>query len=90
MLGVSRDSLERHAKFRKKYKLSVTLLSDPDTSVAAAYGAWGEKKLYGRTVIGSIRSTFVIGPDGRLEQVFRPVRKAAGHAYKVLDALGGD
>ena len=87
VLGVSKDSLAAHAKFRAKYDLSIPLLSDPDHSVAAAYGAWGEKKLYGRTVVGSIRSTFVIGPDGKLERVYRPVRKAAGHAAVVLAEL---
>ena len=87
VLGVSKDSLAAHAKFRAKYDLSIPLLSDPDKSVASAYGAWGEKKLYGKTVIGSIRSTFVIGADGKIEQLWRPVRKAEGHASVVLDAL---
>ncbi|MFY0531263.1 thioredoxin-dependent thiol peroxidase [Nannocystis pusilla] len=86
VLGVSGDSLASHAKFRAKFGLNFPLLSDPGNQVAAAYGAYGEKQMYGRKVQGVIRSTFVIGPDGRLEAVHSPV-KVAGHADALLAAL---
>jgi peroxiredoxin Q/BCP len=87
VLGVSADSLESHADFRRKFSLTIPLLSDPDHDVATRYGAFGRKTLYGRTFDGMIRSTFVIDPEGRIEQVYAPVRKAAGHAAEVLAAL---
>ena len=86
VLGVSGDSLASHARFRTKHGLNFPLLSDADNRVAAAYGAYGDKQMYGRTVKGIIRSTFVIGPDGALEAVHSPVR-VDGHAAAVLDAL---
>lgn len=89
VLGVSSDSLASHDKFRAKYALPFELLSDADKSVAKAYGAYGEKTLYGKKVIGTIRSTFVIGADGKLEAVFSPV-KVDGHSEKVLAALAGE
>jgi peroxiredoxin Q/BCP len=88
VLGVSPDTLASHAKFRAKYDLVFPLLSDPDRGVAQAYGAVGEKTLYGRKSIGVIRSTFVVGPDGRIEHVIAPV-KVDGHAAKVA-ALTAD
>ena len=87
VLGVSPDSLQSHAKFRDEHKLSIVLLTDPEKTVSAAFGAWGEKSNYGRTYMGIIRSTFIIGPDGRVERVFQPVRKADGHAAQVLEEL---
>ncbi len=87
VLGISPDKPEKLASFRDKESLSVTLLSDQDRSVLSAYGAYGEKKQYGRTVRGVIRSTFAIGPDGRLQQVWRNVR-ATGHVARVLKELG--
>ncbi|MBZ5710949.1 peroxiredoxin [Nannocystis pusilla] len=86
VLGVSGDSLASHAKFRAAHGLNFPLLSDPGHQVATAYGAYGEKQMYGRKVQGVIRSTFVIGPDGRLEAVHSPVR-VAGHADALLAAL---
>jgi peroxiredoxin Q/BCP len=83
VLGVSTDSVESHAKFRAKQGLSVVLLSDAEREVSQAYGAWGPKSMYGKPVVGMIRSTFVVGPDGKLEAVYT-VRKAAGHAQTVL------
>lgn len=88
VLGVSADSLASHDRFRAKYTLPFELLSDADKSVAKAYGAYGEKTLYGKKIIGTIRSTFVIGADGKLEAVFSPV-KVDGHSEKVLAALAG-
>jgi thioredoxin-dependent peroxiredoxin len=89
VLGVSADSLASHDKFRAKYGLPFELLSDADRSVAKAYGAYGEKTMYGKQVLGTIRSTFVIGADGKIEAVFSPV-KVDGHSEKVLAALAGE
>jgi peroxiredoxin Q/BCP len=86
VLGVSPDDAASHAAFRKKYRLRFDLLSDPEKSVMAKYGAYGEKMMYGKKVVGVIRSTFVIGPSGKIELVFYSVR-ADGHAEKVLSKL---
>jgi peroxiredoxin Q/BCP len=86
VLGVSPDGLASHERFRDKYQLNFPLLSDPDHSVAAAYGAWGKKKMYGREYEGILRSTFVIAPDGRVEKVYEKV-KPAGHAELLLEDL---
>ncbi|WP_437631974.1 peroxiredoxin [Sorangium sp. So ce854] len=88
VLGVSRDSAERHRRFRDKYDLGVTLLSDPDLAAHEAYGAYGEKTMYGKRVMGTIRSTFVIGPDRALKHVFSAV-KVDGHADAVLALVRG-
>jgi peroxiredoxin Q/BCP len=87
VLGISPDKPDKLAKFRDQEGLTITLLSDADRTVLAAYGSYGEKKQYGRTVQGVIRSTFVVGADGRLEQVWRNV-KATGHVARVLKELG--
>jgi len=87
VLGVSADDAGSHQKFREKYDLPFPLLVDEGAKVASAYGAWGEKVLYGKTVIGMTRSTFIIGPDGKLTKVWKQV-KAEGHAEHVLRALG--
>lgn len=86
VLGVSADSEASHAKFRDKYGLRFPLLADTGARVATAYGAWGEKVLYGRKSIGMTRSTFIIGPGGRLARVWKAV-KAEGHGEVVLKAL---
>ena len=86
VVGVSRDSLKSHQSFRDKCKLGITLLSDPDLTVHKAYGAWGEKTMYGKKVEGVLRSTFVI-KDGKIARVF-PNVKVDGHADAVLAALG--
>lgn len=88
VLGVSKDSVERHAKFKAKYGLPHTLLADEDGKLCEAYGAWQEKSLYGRKFMGIVRSTFVIGPDGRILKVF-PKVKVDGHVDEVLAALKG-
>ncbi len=87
VIGISPDPPAKLAQFRSKEALDVVLLSDPDNAVGLAYGAYGEKKLYGKTVTGVIRSTFVIGADGRVEQAWRNV-KATGHVARVLSELG--
>lgn len=86
VLGVSTDDAASHQAFREKYGLPFPLLVDEGAKVASAYGAWGEKVLYGKTVIGMIRSTFVIGPDGTFTKVWKQVQ-AEGHAEHVLKAL---
>ncbi len=86
VLGVSPDSLDAHAKFTAKYKLNFPLLSDPDKAVAKKYGAFGEKVLYGRKMIGMIRSTFVIDAAGVVRKVF-PRVKVDGHDGRVLAVL---
>ena len=85
IVGVSKDSLAAHAKFRTKYKLGIELGSDPDAEVIAAYGAWVEKSLYGRKYMGIERCTYLIGRDGRIAQIWRKV-KVDGHAEAVLAA----
>ena len=87
VVGVSPDGAESHRRFRDRYGLSIRLLCDPSHDTMAAYGAWGEKTLYGRTTVGVIRSTFLVGADGRVERAWYGVR-ADGHAAKVLQALG--
>ncbi|HUX04985.1 MAG TPA: thioredoxin-dependent thiol peroxidase [Acidimicrobiales bacterium] len=86
VLGVSPDAASSHVAFRSKYGLAFDLLSDPDKKVMTKYGAYGEKMMYGKRVTGVIRSSFIIGPTGRLERVWYGVR-ADGHAAKVLEAL---
>jgi len=86
VLGISPDGVPSHEKFRAKYRLPFPLLADTDHAVAGAYGAWGEKSMYGRKYQGILRTTFLIGPDGRVAQVFQKV-KPKGHAAQVLAAL---
>ena len=87
ILGVSPDGPESHQKFIDKYSLNFDLLSDPDRKVMSRYEAFGEKKMYGKTVQGVIRSTVWIGPDGKVKKHWRRVPKAADHPEKVLQAL---
>ena len=89
VLGVSSDTLASHDKFRAKYSLPFDLLSDTDHAVAKKYGAWGEKTLYGKKSMGTIRSTFVIDEEGRITAKWSPVR-VNGHVDEVLAALGAD
>jgi len=86
VFGVSKDTVTMHASFGASCGITVPLLSDPDLTVHKAYGAYGEKTMYGKKVQGTIRSTFVIGPDGKLVRVF-PNVKVDGHAEAVLDVL---
>lgn len=86
VLGVSPDTVASHEKFKAKYKLPFTLLADPDHAVAEAYGAWGEKSMYGRKYHGILRSTFIIDGAGRISTIF-PRVKPRGHAAEVLAAL---
>ena len=84
--GVSPDGAASHHKFKTKYGLPFTLLSDEDHAIADTYGAWGLKNNYGREYVGLIRSSFLIDPDGRVAKVW-PKVKADGHAAQVLEAL---
>ncbi len=88
VLGVSRDSLKRHENFRAKYDLNFPLLSDkePEGAVHQLYGAWGEKKMYGRVSIGPIRSTVLIDAEGNVAKHWPKVR-VKGHADAVIEAL---
>ena len=78
VLGVSRDRVESHRRFKEKYSLNFLLLSDPDLGVHKLYGVWREKRMYGRTFMGTERSTFIIGRGGRIRRIFRKV-KVSGH-----------
>jgi len=86
VLGVSPDGAASHQKFKKKYELPFTLLVDEDHAVAEAYGAWGEKSMYGRKYFGVLRKTFLIDAQGKITHVF-PKVKPRGHAAEVLAAL---
>ena len=88
VLGISPDSVASHQRFRDKHQLDFTLLSDPDKAVASAWGAWGEKVLYGKKTVGMIRSTFVLDGAGVVRKVFPRVR-VDGHVEKVLESLKG-
>jgi peroxiredoxin Q/BCP len=86
VLGVSPDGPESHARFRQKYRLPFTLLSDPQHAVAERFGAWREKNMYGKKTMGIARSTFIIDPEGRVAKVFKAV-KTDIHAGQVLAAI---
>jgi peroxiredoxin Q/BCP len=87
VLGVSKDSIESHNKFAKKYKLPFVLLSDPKTEVMKKYGAFGKKMMYGKPVQGTIRSTVVIGPNGAVIKHWPTIKKAEAHPDEVLAFL---
>ncbi len=88
ILGVSPDLGASHQAFRARYGLDFDLLSDPATTTMAAYGAYGEKMLYGKTVVGVIRCTFVVGPTGLIEHLWYGPR-TTGHAQRVRAAIEG-
>ncbi len=86
VLGVSPDDESSHAKFRDKFSLNFPLLADPDHSLAAAYGAWREKNMYGKKSMGVQRSTYIIAADGKIAKVWKKV-SVDGHDAAVLEAL---
>ena len=86
VFGISKDQVGALCKFRDKYTLEVELLSDPDLGVHKAFGAFGEKVMYGKRVEGVLRSTFVVDPEGKVAHVF-PSVKVDGHAEKVLEIV---
>jgi len=84
IFGISPDSERSHRNFCTKHELNFTLLSDPDKRTAEAFGVWGEKKMYGRTVMGILRTTFIISPDGTIEHIFEKV-DTKNHYRQILD-----
>jgi peroxiredoxin Q/BCP len=86
VLGVSPDQPKAQKKFEEKYDLPFTLIADADKTICNAYGVIQEKNMYGKKVMGVARTTFIIGPDGKIRQIFRKV-KPEGHADEVLDYL---
>jgi thioredoxin-dependent peroxiredoxin len=88
VLGISADSSEKQKKFQDKHDLPYTLLADTDKKICGAFGVIKEKNMYGKKVMGIARTTFVIGPDGRIMHIFNNV-KAQGHAGEVLEYLKG-
>ena len=86
VIGISPDKPEAQAKFREKFELPFTLLADQDKAAAEAYGVFKEKNMYGKKVMGIERTTFVIGPDGKIERIYHKV-KAKGHAFRVLKEI---
>lgn len=86
VIGISPDKPAAQSKFKKKYDLPFALLADEDKAAAQAYGVWKEKNLYGKKVMGIARTTFVIGPDGKVERIYRNV-KPKGHPAQVLADL---
>jgi thioredoxin-dependent peroxiredoxin len=86
VLGISKDSPEAQRRFKEKYELPFPLLSDPEAKVLKAWGAWGEKNMYGKTTEGTIRTTVLVGADGKVEKVF-PKVKVEGHVADVLGSL---
>ncbi len=85
VVGISPDTVKSHCKFRDKHGLSVKLAADPERQAIEAYGVWVEKSMYGRKYMGVERSTFLIGPDGRIARAWRKV-KVPGHVEEVLAA----
>src|SRR6266568_3779587 len=88
VIGVSPDKPTAQAKFKEKYDLPFTLLADQDKAAAETYGVYQEKNMYGKKVMGIVRTTFVIGPDGKIERIYDKV-KPEGHAEEVLEYLKG-
>jgi thioredoxin-dependent peroxiredoxin len=88
VIGISKDSVAAHDKFKKKYELNFTLASDKDGHVCEDYGVWAEKSMYGRTYFGIVRTTFLIDKDGVIQRIWNKV-KVAGHAAEVLKAAEG-
>ena len=86
VLGVSRDTVALHQKFIDKCELPFPLLSDPEAETIKAYGAWGERSMYGRKFEGILRQTVIIGPTGKVEKIF-PKVKPAVHAAEVIEAI---
>ena len=86
LLGVSKDSLDDHRAFTAKHKLTVRLGSDKDGAACKAYGVWQMKTLYGRKFMGIVRSTFLIGPDGRIKKIWEKVKPSA-HSKEILEEL---
>jgi thioredoxin-dependent peroxiredoxin len=87
IIGVSPDNATSHSKFKTKYNLPFSLIADPDSSIIKAYGVWGEKKMYGRSYMGVLRTTFVIDEKGRIMKIFDKV-ETQNHTQQILTGLG--
>jgi peroxiredoxin Q/BCP len=85
VIGISPDSLKKHAHFRKKHGLTTTLAADEAREAIEAYGVWGEKTMFGRKYMGVVRSTFLIDREGKIDRIWRKVR-VPGHAEEVLES----
>jgi thioredoxin-dependent peroxiredoxin len=85
VLGVSADPVKKQDKFKAKHDLTIALASDETLEMLKAYGVWAEKSMYGRTFMGVLRNTYLIGPDGKIARIWEKV-KVAGHAEEVLEA----
>lgn len=85
VVGISPDSVDDHCKFRDKYQLALTLAADPDHEAIDAYNVWGPKSTFGRDYVGLIRTTFLVGPDGKIAGIWR-VNRIKAHAASVLEA----
>ena len=88
IIGISRDSVKSHNKFKDKYKLNFELLSDPEHKLMEAFGSWGLKVMMGREFVGTIRCTFIVNSDGEIIKVWKKVQ-SGGHAKRVFDELKG-
>jgi len=86
VVGISKDTPAAQKKWKEKYDLPFPLLADPGLEVLKSWGAWGEKVMYGKKILGTIRSTVIVGPDGKVEKVF-PKVKVDGHVTSVLESL---
>ena len=86
VLGISKDRPEAQRRFKEKHQLPFPLLSDADLAVQKAWGAWGKKSMYGKTVEGTLRTTVIVGADGKVEKIF-PKVKVDGHVGSVLESL---
>lgn len=86
VIGISKDSIKAHQKFKDKYQLPFYLLSDPDHKVIESYGVWQEKKMFGKVYMGIVRSTFIIDEEGKIEKIY-PKVKPSEHGEEILKAL---
>lgn len=86
VIGISKDSIKSHQKFKEKHQLPFYLLSDPDHKVIESYGVWKEKKMFGKVYMGIVRSTFIIDEDGKIEKTY-PKVKPSEHGEEILKAL---
>jgi thioredoxin-dependent peroxiredoxin len=86
VVGISRDAPAAQKSFKEKYHLPFPLLSDADTQVQQAWGVWKEKTMYGKTLMGTERTTVIVGPDGKIERIYEKV-KVDGHVASVLESL---
>ena len=89
LLGVSPDTEKKHQNFIEKKNLAMDLVADPEKEILEAYGVWGEKKMYGRTYMGVMRTTFIIDENGHIEKIF-PKVKTKAHAEQILEAYQGE